>query len=337
MIRIPFSELHAALSRVLQSIGFEAERASQSARLFAEASRDGVASHGLNRFPRFISYIQKGYIDIHATPRQTGKIGAMEQWDGQLGPGNLNAWFCMDRAIELAKANGMGLVALRNTNHWMRGGTYGWQAADAGMIGICFTNTQPNMPPWGAKVATLGNNPLIIALPRPEGHIVLDTAMTQFSFGKLETYRRQEKKLPIPGGFDTAGNLTDDPGAIEESWRPLPFGYWKGSGLSLALDLVASALAGGMCTTQIGKQGPDEYGLSQILLAIDPLAMGSQAHYQQIVTQTLDALHAAEADESGGGSPTYPGERTLQTRLDSQANGIPVDAQIWANIQAMQA
>ena len=263
-----------------------------------------------------------------------GQLGSMEQWDGQLGPGNLNAWFCMNRAMALAQENGLGLVALRNTNHWMRGGAYGWQAADAGMIGMCFTNTQPNMPPWGAKTATLGNNPLIIALPHPERPIVLDTPMTQFSFGKLESYRRQGKRLPIPGGFDRAGNLTDDPGAIEESWRPLPFGYWKGSGLSLALDLLASALAGGMCTTQIGKQGKDEYGLSQVLIAIDPLALGAAAHYRQVVEQTLQALHEAEADESGG-TPAYPGERTLATRIENLEKGIPVDPEIWAQVRAV--
>ncbi len=333
-MRITYQDMHSELKRVLIKLGFTADKAELSATIFTDASRDGVASHGLNRFPRFVSYIEKGYIHIDATPVQTGKMGALEQWDGQLGPGNLNAWFCMDRAISLAKEHGIGLVALRNTNHWMRGGAYGWQAADAGMIGICFTNTQPNMPPWGAKVATLGNNPLIVALPSPEGHIVLDTAMTQFSFGKLETYRRQGKQLPIPGGFDTAGNLTTDPGAIEESWRPLPFGYWKGSGLSLVLDLLASALAGGMCTTQIGEQGADEYGLSQVLMAIDPMSIGDAAHYETIISQTLQALHEAAPAETGG-TPSYPGERTLRTRNESMEKGILVDEDIWATVQGM--
>ena len=70
------------------------------------------------------------------------------------------------RAISIAKENGIGCVVLKNTNHWMRGGTYGWQAADAGCIGICFTNTIANMPPWGGKEPKLGNNPLVIAVPR---------------------------------------------------------------------------------------------------------------------------------------------------------------------------
>ena len=83
----------------------------------------------------------------------------------------------MQRAIALAKENNIGCVTVKNTNHWMRGGTYGWQAADAECIGICITNAIATMPPWGGIKPRLGNNPLVIAVPRTEGHVVLD--MTQ--------------------------------------------------------------------------------------------------------------------------------------------------------------
>ncbi|MEM7371363.1 MAG: 3-dehydro-L-gulonate 2-dehydrogenase [Bacteroidota bacterium] len=334
MTRIPFHTIQLELQRVLELLGFSEDKAKQSATLFAEASRDGVYSHGLNRFPRYVHYIRQGYIDVHASPSQVAKIGLMEQWDGHLGPGNLNAWTGMERAIQLGQAHGMGVVALRHTNHWMRGGSYGWQAAEAGMIGLCFTNTQPNTPAWGNKSISIGNNPLIIALPRSAGHIVLDTAMTQFAFGKIEAYSRANQLLPVPGGYDRQGQLTQDPKEIELSGRALPFGFWKGSGLTIMLDLLASALAGGMCTSQIGKQGPDEYNLSQVFIAINPLALGNAAHYQEIISHTLDALHQGEAAEAGG-QAFYPGERTLQTRRDNLKLGIPVDEKYWAEIQAM--
>jgi 3-dehydro-L-gulonate 2-dehydrogenase len=84
----------------------------------------------------------------------------------------------------------------------MRGGTYGWQAAEAGVIGICWTNTMPNLPPWGGGEPCLGNNPLVIAVPRKGGHVVLDMAMSQFSYGALESYRSRGEMLPVDGGFD---------------------------------------------------------------------------------------------------------------------------------------
>ena len=135
--------------------------------------------------------IHNGTIDVHARPELVGSCGALERWDGKLGIGNLNAYQAMDRAIELARRHGIGCVALANTNHWMRGGTYGWQAADAGLMGICWTNTLANLPPWGASDPRLGNNPFVIAVPRPEGHVVLDMAMSQFSYGRLASYQMQ--------------------------------------------------------------------------------------------------------------------------------------------------
>src|SRR6185436_16037737 len=130
--------------------------------------------------------IKNGIVDIHAAPELIGSHGAIEQWDGRRGVGNLNAHASMSRAISLARADGIGCVALRNTNHWMRGGNYGWQAVEAGVIGICWTNTMPNLPPWGASEPSLGNNPLVIGVPRTNGHVVLDMAMSQFSYGTLE-------------------------------------------------------------------------------------------------------------------------------------------------------
>ncbi|MEX2345352.1 MAG: Ldh family oxidoreductase [Balneolaceae bacterium] len=149
-IRIPYKELVTILEDVLVKHGYSADRAARSATLFASASLDGVASHGVNRFPLMLKMIRNGIVNPAAEPVRIHSSAIFEKWDGQLGPGDLNATHCMNRAIGLAKTNGLGCVALRNTNHWMRGGNYGWQAVEEGCIGICFTNTKPNMPAWGS-------------------------------------------------------------------------------------------------------------------------------------------------------------------------------------------
>src|SRR5437762_6513856 len=122
-MRVAYTELHDTLRRALLATGMSPERAELSARLFADASADGVPSHGLNRFPMFIASIRRGLVDVTATPECVASFGALERWNGRHGPGNLNAHLCMARAIELARANGIGAVALAHTNHWMRGGT----------------------------------------------------------------------------------------------------------------------------------------------------------------------------------------------------------------------
>lgn len=331
-IRIPYNDLVNELAAVLAKLGFSAERSRRAAILFADASRDGVYSHGVNRFPRFVRALRNGIVDPKATPVLIAQFGALERWDGRLGPGMLNAQQCMGRAIELSRANGIGCVALANTNHWMRGGIYGWQAADAGVIGICWTNTMPNLPAWGASDPRLGNNPVIIAVPRAEGHVVLDMAMSQFSYGAIESFRLKGQPLPVPGGFTVDGELTTDPAAIEKSYRPLPIGYWKGSGLALMLDLLASVLSGGKATHELAPDPERETSLSQVFIAMDPGTLGPPERVGEIADAVIDNLHNSR---SSGNPIRYPGEQVLKTRRENLSKGIPVNAAIWNDIRKL--
>ena len=326
-VRVTFQELYAALLKALMTTAIDAERGRLCARLIAETTRDGVYSHGLHMFPRLMKMIDTGIVDVTVQPVRVSGHGALERWDGGRGVGNLNAYACMEAAISLARRHGIGCVALANTNHWMRGGTYGWQAADAGLIGMCWTNTLPNLPPWGATVPRIGNNPLVIAVPRGKGtgeHVVLDMAMSQFSYGALASYRRRHEALPVPGGFDESGELTRDPEAIENSRRPLPIGFWKGSGLSIVLDMVAAMLANGRATHEIPMNPEQETGVSQVFIAIDdgPMDDGDEA------VKTVDAI----VEHLGA---RYPGERTVETRRRNLTDGIPVEASDWEWLTAV--
>jgi 3-dehydro-L-gulonate 2-dehydrogenase len=333
MIRVGFDDLRGRMLAVLSALGFGEARAELCARLFAETSLDGVYSHGLNRFPRFVEYVRKGYVDLHAIPLRDGEPGVLEAWDGRLGPGNLNAYACMGRAIEIARTNGMGCVALRNTNHWMRGGSYGIQAAEAGCIGICWTNTMPNLPSWGAKSANLGNNPLVLAAPREGCHVILDMAMSQFSYGKMEGCRSAGELLPVEGGYDAEGRLSRDPGTILDSKRPLPIGFWKGSGLSFLLDLVATILSGGSSVAEVGKREA-ELGLSQVFIAFDPARGGHGDSARRAVEEAVAAFHEAVPDREGG-RVYYPGERMKAAREENLRLGIPVDEGLWDSLSGM--
>jgi 3-dehydro-L-gulonate 2-dehydrogenase len=331
--RVSFEDVVAELARVLEDLGFSGARARQSATLFAETHRDGVASHGLNRFPRFVRQIKAGVVRPGAEPVCAARFGAWEQWDGQLGPGNLNATAATDRAIALAKEHGLGLVALRNTNHWMRGGTYGWQAVRAGVAFIGWTNTTPNMPPWGTLTSKLGNTPVIIAIPRGDEPVVLDVAMSQFSYGKMEMLQLRGEPLPMPGGYDEAGRLTTDAGAILKTMRPLPTGYWKGAGLSLVFDVLGAVLSGGHTSHQIGRQ-TDEYGLSQVFLTFDVSRPAGADAVSRVVSDVVDDLHTAVAAPDGSAA-RYPGEQVLKTRAENLRLGIPVDDAVWNAITRM--
>jgi 3-dehydro-L-gulonate 2-dehydrogenase len=335
MLRVPYPDLYAALHRATLHLGLRDDRAALCARLFAETTRDGVYTHGLARFPRFAAMVANGCIDIAAQPTRVSGAAALERWDGHRGPGNLNAHAAMQRAIELARLHGLGGVALANTNHWMRGGSYGWLAADAGLFALCWTNTLPNLPAWGASTPTVGNNPLVIAVPRANGeHIVLDMAISQFSYGAISAAAERGQQLPVPGGYDDAGHLTTDPAAIEASQRALPIGYWKGSGLSLVLDLLAAMLSGGQATHQLSADPARESGLSQIFLAIDPSSFATRPDLDRIATAIVDSLHDAPPIDPNHPA-RYPGEQTLHLRAENLRLGVPVDPTLWRNLLAL--
>nr|WP_234406601.1 Ldh family oxidoreductase [Prolixibacter bellariivorans] len=235
-----------------------------------------------------------------------------------------------ESTIELAKRHGMGMVALRNTNHWMRGGTYGWQAADAGCISILFTNTKPNMPPWGGKDSRIGNNPFIVSIPREQGHVVLDMAISQFSFGKINDYKLRGEKLPYPGGWDDNNELSNDPEKILLKERGLPIGYWKGSALSMILDMLATLLAAGDSTYKIGLK-EQETGVSQVFLCIYPDLFNDKNIQERLLNEIIDYTH--DVDPMHPGDKTYyPGERTLETRAGNLKNGIPVSEEVWQEV-----
>lgn len=327
-LRVPFDDLRAHIERVLLQLGLSPARAALSARLTAETDRDGVRSHGLARLPRFCEMVALGRIDVQAEPERVAAMGAIERWTGHRGPGNLAAHAAMARAMELAKAHGLGCVALSESSHWMRAGSYGWQATEAGFAAMCWTNTLPNLPPWGAQSPALGNNPLVIAVPRAEGPIVLDMAMSQFSYGALASYRSRNEPLPVPGGYDERGVLTTDAAAIEGTQRALPIGFWKGAGLSFVLDVLAAMLAGGKATHDFSTDPLAEVGQSQVFLAFAPGAMGEQQTTMQLLHDAIAALHAAEPVVPGRPA-RYPGEATLRTRAQSLREGVLVSEALW--------
>lgn len=327
--RIAAEEMQQTFYSILLKAGLTEEKAKTCAKVFTENSLDGVYTHGINRFTRFTQYIKNKQVIAEAEPVLKSSFGAIEQWDGQSGPGILNALFCTDRAMQLSQKNGIGCLALANTNHWMRGGTYGWKAAKAGFAFICFTNTIANMPAWGATDARLGNNPLIIAIPYQDEAIILDMAMSQFSFGKIELMNLQNQELPVAGGFDKNGQPTNHPADIVDSGLLLPAGFWKGSALSLLLDILAAILSGGLATLDISKQAA-EINVSQVFIAIDISKLHNTSAISHVLQKIIEDYKASTP--AAGKSIRFPGEAIVKTRNENMEKGIPVNEKVWNEI-----
>lgn len=311
--------------RVFSSAGLADARAELLARILATNSLEGVPSHGMHFLGFILEGLRADRIQAGATPSRTSAFGAWEQWDGNQGPGPLNALQMTERAMELAAAHGVGCVALRNTNHWTRPGYYGHLAARRGFALICWGNTPFVMPPWGSKRARIGNNPIVFALPNGDAPLVMDMALSQFSIGRLQTSRLNGEELPVPGGHDDHGELTRDPAAILRSGRSLAIGHWKGTGMALLLDLLAATLASGNTTLDRSADAKLD-SVSQIFVAFDLADRLDEHEMRSTVARVLEDLRE---NWDGPGEFHAPGEGAARHRAENLEAGVPVDPAVW--------
>lgn len=331
MIYVQYEEAVKRMARGLERF-LNAQDAKRFAEIFAGNSLDGVYSHGMNRYPRYLSDMESGLCDAKVTQAErVSGLGGLEVWDAHFGVGPLIAQQMAERAIELARTHGIACVALRNNSHWLRAGRYGLMMADAGMMGLCMTNTCMNLVAYGAKEPSTGNNPITIAIPRRAGSLVMDMAVSQYAFGKLEIMAQEGGMLDTPCGYDTDGNLTNDPQKIVESGLMTPMALWKGSALSIMIDLMVSMLSLGRTSLAIGTPADGEKGMSQMFVCMNPAAVIDMDKAEAQMEKTIAFLNGLEPKDGVHGVHA-PGENLEKTRARNRECGIPVTEDTWQKI-----
>ncbi len=332
MIHVQYEEAVRQMTRGLERY-LNPQDAKRFAEIFAGNSLDGVYSHGMNRYPRYLADMENGLCDARVTQAErVSGLGGLEVWDAHFGVGPLIAQQMAERAIELAKTHGIACVALRNNSHWLRAGRYGLMMADAGMMGLCMTNTCMNLVAYGAKEPSTGNNPITIAIPRKAGSLVMDMAVSQYAFGKLEIMAQEGGMLDTPCGYDTEGNLTCDPKKIVESGLMTPMALWKGSALSIMIDLMVSMLSLGRTSLEIGTPADGEKGMSQMFVCMNPAAVVDMDKAEEQMEKSIAFLNALEPKDGVHGVHA-PGENLKRTRARNMERGIPVTEDTWQKIE----
>ncbi len=334
-LRIPYGELKTTIEKAMRNAGVPEEKAAICAEVHAFSSADGVESHGLNRVPRFIEYVNRGLVDVNADPEIISSRGAVERIDGHMGIGVTNALFAADRAVGLAVVHGIGCVVLRNTTHWMRGGSYVHRMAEQGFVGISWICAENVMPLWGSDEQSIGNNPFCIGIPREGSPVVLDMAMSQYAYGKLDVYAREGKQTEYPCGFDENGRATCDPGTVLRTRRIMPTGCWKGSGFALALDLVGMMIGNGRLSSEIDAASEGSCaGCSQVFIAYNPDLFSDREEISGKVEERLAAVNAAHPAEPSK-TVQWPGQGASLRRRENLSQGIPVNEAVWNEVRRL--
>ncbi len=335
-VRIEHRALVEAIREVLAREGVPPPVREVEAEIMAEADLLGVPSHGVRMLPGLVIALREGRVKADPQLKLLRERAATCVLDADNGPGRYLSVHGMQHAVHRARNSGVGACLATRTSHWGRAHAYAHRATQAGMIGICTTNAMPSLFMPGSSRSVLGNNPLAIAVPRGPNRdpVVLDMAMTQAAVGKIATYMREGKEVPLGWGLDGSGNPTQDPAAILSSRKFLPTGGHKGYGLCLMMELLTAVLAGGLLGYEISQidRSTLDPGSTKLFIALDVEAFVGRELFEKRVEELLRSLQdSMESDRE----LLYPGERGWRTRDRYTAEGIPIHPEIVAQLRAI--
>jgi LDH2 family malate/lactate/ureidoglycolate dehydrogenase len=312
----------------------------------AEIISDGITTaclwwhpgqgQGLEKFFRYHRRVKNGgYIPrAPLTWVREGKATAL--LDAGKAFGYVAATTAMRRAIELARTAGVGLVGVRNSNHFGIAGYHAKTAAEAGFIGIAMTNAKAEMAPWGARTAVLGTNPWGWAVPRRNAYpIILDMALTMSGIGMIQWAYREGRSVPDDLALTADGRRTTNPAELLEGSTQLPIGRYKGYGLSFMTDVVTGVLMGAKFGLSV-FQDDTHFDVGHVLIAIDVEAFAPRESFYDRLEQLIREVKSATPIQEGQ-EILLPGEAEYRRMLERRRDGIPVDVDTVERLRPIAA
>jgi delta1-piperideine-2-carboxylate reductase len=233
--------------------------------------------------------------------------------------------------IDKVRNAGIAILAIRSSHHFAALWPDVEPFAEQGLVALSVVNSMTCVVPHGAQRPLFGTNPIAFAAPRAGGEpIVFDLATSAIANGDVQIAARAGRTLPAGMGVDRAGQPTQNPKAILDGGALLPFGGYKGSALSMMVELLAAALTGGNFSFEfdwsrhLGAQTP---WTGQLLIVIDP-DKGSGQHFAERSEELVRQMH-------GVGQERMPGDRRYLQRARSLAEGIQISAADWKQLQGL--
>lgn len=339
-IKVAVETLSAFCSACFEKLGLSRENALLVAQNLIFANLRGVDSHGVIRMKIYADRLRAGGFKSSARPNVIIEQESSAVIDGCDGMGQVAATAAMKLAIGKAEKTGVGVVSVKNSNHFGASAFYAMQALEHGMIGFAATNAGPSMAPTGGREARLGNNAMAIAVPAGRlPPLTLDMATGAVAWGKIFLAQQEKRKIPATWALDKNGLPTDDPNAAAHQGLIQPFGGYKGYGLSLLIDIMTGVLAGGGFSTHIRTlytqiQVPSQVAHTCAALRIDAFMPLTQFH--QRMEQIIGLMHACPI-APGVERIFVPGEIEHETQQRRTSEGIPLNVALRDELKALGA
>ena len=343
--RVGRSDLEAFCAAAFEKLGMPAGQASDSAEILVSADARGIASHGVARLWRYVNGIKKGVMLPSSSAVCVHRTSSSFVLDAQGGIGLSISKGAMRDVIALARDRGFACASVRDSNHFGIAGYYAQMALPEDMIGVTMTNTAALGVPTNGRDVIFGSNPIAVAVPAgQEAPFVLDMSTTVVTRGKVETYNREGKSLPLGWAVDTQGRVMADPAKLlddmlyQRGGGILPLGGagedlsgHKGFGLGVLVDIMTAIASGGV----FGKHVMDSaatsarvchfFGALRIDLFRDPDSF--KADMDRMLRDILEARPA-----EGQTEVIYAGLKEYRKERECDARGVPLSAVVWKQL-----
>jgi len=311
------------------------EDAAWIAAMLVRANLRGHDSHGVIRIPQYCAAIAQGHLNPTPDVRVVTETPVLAVVDGDHGFGQVVARRGVALAIDKTRAHGLAAVALRRTSHVGRLADYAERAAREGLIALLWANARHglNVAPWGGAARRLGTNPHAIAVPGPEGTVVVshDFATSVWAEGKLRVKFNRGESVPEGIMLNGRGESSTDPREYygDPVGALLTAGQHKGYGLSLAIEILGGILSG----TGAAGSGPGVFANGTLMICLDPARFLPRADFDAQVVALLEWVRSSPL-AVGAKEILVPGEPEARMERERRAHGIPVEEATWSQIQA---
>lgn len=333
---IAYETLKNHCQMLFERMGFAEQDSETITNVLLEADLRGFESHGVQRLVRYWQELRSGVVDQNASPAITHETPLSAVVDGRKAMGQLVGVFAMNLAIAKAQAAGIGLVSVRNSNHYGIAGYYTHMAADQGLMGISMTNTEAIMVPTFGRRAMLGTNPIALAVPAEPTVFSFDASTTVVPRGRLEVYNKRSECLPEGWVLDERGMASQDAGCVldniihKRGGGILPLGGageehsgYKGYGFGMICELFTGVLSGGLTSNHVNRS-PGHTGIAHFFGAISLNMFGEKEALTASLSRYLDEIRASALAE-GQDRVYVHGDKEAESRIRRLREGIPVN------------
>jgi (2R)-3-sulfolactate dehydrogenase (NADP+) len=319
MPRLDIEQLTDLTARALRRAGASKSMALATANALVAADSEGLATHGVSRVALYAQHLRESRVDGKAKPKMVKRKGATCLVDARGGLAYEASAIAVKEAIARAKRYGVAFAGVTNSHHFGAAGYHLKPLAEAGLVGLAFTNSPSAIPPWGGKRAFYGTNPIAAIFPRQDAPpLVVDLSLTEVVRGKIMLHAKEGKPIPLGWALDRDGNpTTDAQAALTGSLAAI--GGMKGTMLALVVEVLCCALTGAAFSFENESyfEPGNKPRIGHAIVAIDPEALAGSAEY----FGRLEVMLSRMLEEEG---VRLPGARRHAASTAAGESGIEI-------------